>query len=569
METGRSTNDVRGPLLPDWSLLPDWRRTASKAARRGGAALASLLLPLALSRPAAAAQQLLLQLDGLQLPIDLAQLAAWSRDPQRSQGDLAVWLGLLDPASREGLMRLLTAPLLRDRSFGQQLLTSWSGSQMLQEVGELLTGDGGRTTAALLLETLQALLQRQEQVTTLELLQALPGERLTLQLDGLLQLAEQWRRQLLWQQLALQQLQQLPLPRRQSRPPLQLSGPQPAPRRLALAVPQRPEPLSLEIWASRRPEPGPWVLLMPGLGGSPEQLSWLASALAARGWPVVVLEHPGSNDRAMKASLDGERPPPEAETLPERLADLQAVLAAQAAGKLPPLGPGRSGSQGVVLMGHSLGALTALMAASGPPEQGLARRCDRALQRLPLTNLSRLLQCQLPRLAALPQGPPPTAATTTATMTAPRVVAVVAFNSFGSLLWPQDGLRRLSAPVLLVGGSLDLVTPPLSEQLPLFLRTAHPRSRLVLVQGGSHFSPVKVSRQGEALFQLGDELVGVEPQKVQGLLLNLTVEFLAGLQQPLLLSPQLRRQEGISAYVLDRGRAWSWWRSLPYREDQP
>ena len=606
--------------------MPGWK-TASRAARRGGAALASLLLPLVLSRPATAAQQLVVQLDGLQLPIDLAQLAAWSRDPRRSQGELAVWLGLLDPASREGLVRLLTAPLLRDRSFGQQLLASWTGSQMLQEVGALLTSDDGRNSADSLLATLQALLQRQEQVTALELLQALPGERLTLQLDGLLQLADQWRSQLLWQQLALRHLQQLPLPRRQSRPPLQLDAPvrshmpirSPAPdaptaadpRRLTLAVPHRPEPLPLEIWRSQRAEPSPWVLLMPGLGGSPEQLSWLASALAERGWPVVVLEHPGSNDQAMKASFDGERPPPEAETLPERLADLQAVLAAQSRGQLPALGPGRSGRQGVVLMGHSLGALTALMAASGPPERGLARRCDRALQRLPLTNLSRLLQCQLPRLGPLqttgaspagasstgpwPLGTSPPGAAPTGAAPAgarpmqpvpagssrpagspagspvsqpPPILAVVAFNSFGSLLWPREGLRRLRMPVLLVGGSLDLVTPPLSEQLPLFLGTTHPRSRLVLVQGGSHFSPVKLARQGEALFRLGDELVGVEPQKVQDLLLNLTVEFLAGLQQPLLLSPQLRQQEGVNAYVLDRSRAWSWWHRLPRREGQ-
>ena len=145
----------------------------------------------------------------------------------------------------------------------------------------------------------------------------------------------------------------------------------------------------------------------------------------------------------------------------------------------------------------------------------------------------------------------------------------MAINGFGGLLWPRDGLEPLPVPVLLVGGGLDLITPPISEQLPPFTQVRHPRSRLVLVQGGSHFSPVRVSRQGEALFRLGDELVGIEPQRVQNLLLNLTTEFLQSLRQPLLLSPQQRQQDGVTAWVLDRRQARQWWGSLPRGELVP
>ncbi|MFQ6537512.1 MULTISPECIES: alpha/beta hydrolase [Aphanothece] len=521
-----------------------------------------VLLPPLLPSPGRAAQELVVGLDGLELPLDLDELEAWTGAASRGSTPLALWLNLLEPQARVGLVRLLRAPLLRDRSFGVQLLNSWTGEQMLREVGGLLTTPEGDNTAVLLMATLRQLLERQDTITTLDLLQALPPRRLNLRIDGLLDLAGQWRQQLKLQDEAIAQLRRLPLPRRQSRTLVLGRQRVGVPLRVQLAVAHRPSPLPLEIWPARRAKAGPWLLLMPGLGGSTTQLSWLGAALAERGWPVVVIEHPGSDERAVKASLAGEGPPPGAESLPARLADLQAVLAARRDGQLPPLGPEPAGEQGMVLIGHSLGGLAALMAAGMVPERGLSERCDQALSSLPLTNLSRLLQCQLPDVmgdgaratfpvsgSALPDAIP--------------LRGVISFNGFGSLLWPSRGLADLELPVLLVGGSLDLVTPPVTEQLALFVGNRHPRSRLVLVEGGSHFSPVRIDGDGDALFHLGDQLVGVEPQRVQELLLTVTIEFLEGWQHPTLLSPQRRVHNGVTAYVLDRTQAQRWFSTLP------
>jgi hypothetical protein len=50
-----------------------------------------------------------------------------------------------------------------------------------------------------------------------------------------------------------------------------------------------------------------------------------------------------------------------------------------------------------------------------------------------------------------------------------------------------------------------------------------------LVQGGSHFSPLRLPPGDEALFRLGSDWVGVDPEAVQGLLLGMTSDFLASL----------------------------------------
>jgi predicted dienelactone hydrolase len=517
------------------------------------ALLVSLLLTVP---PVRAAQQLEVELDGLRLPIDLSQLEEWSRDPDTSDGDLALWLNLLDPADRASLIRLLRAPLIKERSFGLQLLNSWTGERMLHELGGLLTQPDGATTMAELDSTLRRLLERRGVVTTLDLLEALPGDRLVLRLDGLLNLAQRWRLQLQEQEVAMGQLHRLRVPLRNSRAHAPPGLARLKPQRVELNVAHRPTPLPLELWPSRVVKPSPWLVMMPGLGGNSTELSWLAASLSAQGWPVLVVEHPGSNRTALQASLQGDLPPPGADSLPGRLADLQAVLAARRDGLLPPLGPSPAGEQGVVLLGHSLGGLTALMASGLVPERGLGERCRQALAALPLTNLSRLLQCQLPQITGESSGgsalPDPLLEGST------RLRGVVAYNGFGSLLWPRGGLAALDLPVLLVGGSLDLVTPPVQEQLSLFQEAAHPFSRLVLVEGGSHFSPVRIVGDGKAAFRLSDELVGVEPRKVQELLLSITLEFLEGLDHPSLLPAQRRQQNGVVAYVLDAAQARRW-----------
>jgi fermentation-respiration switch protein FrsA (DUF1100 family) len=197
----------------------------------------------------------------------------------------------------------------------------------------------------------------------------------------------------------------------------------------------------------------------------------------------------------------------------------------------------------VVLVGHSLGSLTSLLAAGLRPEPGLQRRCERALATIPLTNLSQLLQCQLPHVPLPPPQP-----------LAQPLRAVVSLNGFGSLLWPRQG------PALLLGGSLDLITPPLSEQLGLFQPAMHPRSRLVLLDGGSHFSPVRIVAGNRALFQLGQELVGVEPARIQALILSLSSEFLERELRPRSgpLPAQRRQLGGVSASVLDQRMALRW-----------
>ena len=491
----------------------------------------SLLVSMALPCSLRAAEQLEVKLDGMVIPVSIKDLVAWGRSGGVSNTELGIWLDLLDPSSREGVLRLLRAPLITNRSMARQMLDSWAGRRLLDEVADLVRVDDD-TVGVTVLNTLETLLQQQAQVTSLDLLEALPARRVRLDFDGLLDVAAQWRAQLKRQQALVARLDRIPLQSATASLSLQPQETR-TPSIQALKVPHRPQPLQLQLWkpADQQAKRQAWVVLMPGLGGTPDHFRWLGRLLSANGWPVVVLEHPGSDSEAVEAWLQGRRRPPGAEVLPDRLKDLEAVLQAKAGNVLAVPG------ERVVLVGHSMGALTAVLATGVRPQPGLENRCRTALDDLPLSNLSRLLQCQLSSVS-LP-----------ITRSPSTLAGVVGLNSFGSLLWPRHRPVRLPVPALYTGGTLDLITPPINEQLELLLATApQSGSAAVLVQGASHFSPIRVESKPQDskptvvvdgrsqqvqpggknndLFQLGEELVGVQPRQVQDLLGDEIVQFL-------------------------------------------
>ena len=87
---------------------------------------------------------------------------------------------------------------------------------------------------------------------------------------------------------------------------------------------------------------------------------------------------------------------------------------------------------GVVLMGHSLGGLTALLAAGLEPEPGLARRCSKGPAACPSPTPPVCCNASCPA-SACPRPPP----------RPPSLRGLVLFSGFGSLLWPQRGLTPL------------------------------------------------------------------------------------------------------------------------------
>jgi len=201
------------------------------------------------------------------------------------------------------------------------------------------------------------------------------------------------------------------------------------------------------------------------------------------------------------------------------------------------------------LMGHSLGALTAILASGLEIDDQLEHRCQKVLDNLSLTNLSSLLQCQLIDI------------TLTERKNMENLSAIVGMNSFGSFLWKKNLENQINIPLFLTGGTFDLVTPAMSEQLGLLLAlSSSPLSRVLLIEGASHFSPIRVEGQmyqseGKDVFNLGESIVGYHPFSVQSLLAFEITSFLEKVEEKKSIPSNTNLTKGeLKFHILDRAK---------------
>jgi len=480
----------------------------------------------------------------MSIPISIKELIDWSNGEEERNSELANWLKLLGFKDRKGLTKFLNTPLVRDKSMARQILRSWSGRKLLDEVSDLILMDEDSSGESVL-DTLENLLNEKDEVTTFDLLKSLSVKAIHIDLDGWIEVANNWRSELKKQQKLISDLVSVNeiSGKREESNFFTFEIKETEYELISLIVPHRNEPLKLEVWnpSFREITRQNWILLMPGLGGDRNHFNWLARSLSHNGWSVVVLDHPGSDSLALESLLNGKLPLPGAEVIPDRMKDLDSVIQAKKIGLID------ISADKIVLMGHSLGALTAILASGAKIDDQLENRCQKVLDNLSITNLSSLLQCQLIDINLLDR------------KNMENLSAIVGMNSFGSFLWQKNLDNQRNIPLFLTGGTFDLVTPSISEQLGLLLSlSSSPLSRVLLIEGASHFSPIRVEGQmsqseGKDLFNLGESIVGYHPLSVQSLLAFEIISFLGKLEEEKSILSQTNLTKGeLKFHILDR-----------------
>jgi len=385
---------------------------------RSAIALAALVIS---SAPVQALEEVVVELPLMEntLTVKLSEL----KDPaalMQGTSDLAELDRASDGELGRKLLKLLNHPV--PVSF-RQLAESSVGSPLLEQALLLVSSFGtveGRSPD-LSGETLRQALDKATaesangQPTLLQLMEAIPGERVRLHLSQ----AQVVLARMLRHRRRADQLMAVAAPAPAAMPTVPRADV--ALSRTTLAVSHRPEPLELVVMKPSSGAPRGLVVISHGLWDSPKNFEGWGQRLAEQGYAVVLPRHPGSDKHQQHEVLTGQAPPPSPAELALRAKDVTAINDAVAQSQLPDLA-GVKADQ-VVVIGHSWGATTALQLAGVKPEvRDLKARCDNLSD--PDRNLSWTLQCSW--ISAVDQ----------AAVDDPRVIAVAAVSPPVSLL-PQ------------------------------------------------------------------------------------------------------------------------------------
>jgi len=486
-----------------------------------------------------AAEKININFEEMEIPLTIEQLSKLEKYNDDST-ELIDWLKKNGFIRVFELSKFLEFPVFKEEGLNREILRSWIGRKILTELSKSIKvpNDNNGTE---IYNTIENLLDQKKEVSTLEIIKALPSEEISLDIDNLILIISSWKNELLIQQELLSKLNNL---ERTNQKTFKKNNEKESTLDLIkvekkIYAPHRVKPFEIEIWKSNKTnDDKELIIFMPGLGGEINNFKWIGNELTKRGWPIAFINHIGSNLKSFVEVIDGkEAIPGSADFFLYRIKDLDAVLKAHKNGELGLL------NNSYILMGHSLGALIALLYEGNKPTDQLEDRCDSALKDFAVTNLSKLLQCQLSEIPFSEKN------------NANKASAIIGFNSFGSLVWPKENSSGIKTPTLLIGGTYDLITPLMNEQFRVFSALNNPSNRFLIIEGASHFSPIRINKSYEEnndVFKINETFIGSEPILVQDLSTKFIVEFLKNIKdQKIPNVVKNQRDLGLDFHLLD------------------
>ena len=442
------------------------------------------------------------------------------------------------------ISKFLNYPVFKEESLNRQVLISWVGRNILSELSKTILVPNDKDGIEIF-NTIEYLLGFKKQVSTLDILKALPSEEILLDIDNLILIISSWKKELAKQQNLIEKLNSLEKNNSYfSKTKVTEYYPGIIKVYKKVYTSHRVDPLKIEVWRSRTETPEKdLIIFMPGLGGNVDNFRWIGNELSKRGWPILFIDHKGSNSEALLEVLEGsDAIPSSADLFLYRIKDLAAVIKAHNNGKFG------LENNSYILMGHSLGALIAFLYEGNLPKEGFNDRCNIALKDFALTNLSKLVQCQLNEIP-LPE-----------ITNLKKANGIIGFNSFGSIIWPMENDSGIEMPVLFIGGTYDLITPLISEQFKLFLSmSSNPLNRFLIIEGASHFSPIRINEnvpkdiESNDIFKINKSFIGSNPYLVQNLSLKVIIEFLENLKKNERIKiMKNQRENNLDFHILDK-----------------
>jgi predicted dienelactone hydrolase len=430
----------------------------------------------------------------------LEQFAATGEVPPELEGTL----GRLDETTLATVRQRLTFSIDIDVVAMSQLANSYLGEDYLTRMGKVVRTGTGQNGLLALRAAHVAAAQDPEGVTPMGIVRHFPTD-IRISAGDLRYLSRQFASFVDYKFAALEAIQQQAQQETAATalnftqlPDLRQPGP------LAVAVQtvtlldqDRPSSKSqagrrfdADLYLPQTPAAAPVVIISHGWGASKSSFAFLGEHLASYGFAVVIPQHVGSDlefQRLFLAGLFDQDIPPQEYI--DRPLDITYTLDELA--RLSTAGgtyQGRFDLERVGMMGHSLGGYTTLAIAGAPINVPLLQRSC-VPERPFVFNMSIYLQC---RAAPLPP--------TSLSLQDQRVDAVIALNPITSVVQGPSQLAQITLPTMLTAASVDVLAPPVQEQIHPFTWLTMADKYLVTMVPAGHGSSVQSTLADHSLY---------------------------------------------------------------------
>jgi predicted dienelactone hydrolase len=468
------------------SSRPVKRSVAGKLWQRSWQAALGCLAALATAIPGLAAERVSVSYGPLELSLSVEDLETYAETGRMSNG-LAFYARFVDDENLEQLRGLLRQQLDLDAVAMSQILYSSFGETSLQHLGELIQTDARQNGFYALRSALILAADDPDGLTPLTIIKHFPTPTVRIQSGRAIQIANEFTqllhqtdriRTVMAEQAATDMATEFPVDFAQGLNLQEFGATNWQQETLRLHDRLRHRPIEVDLYTPNLAEAAPVIVISHGIAADRQDFSELAQHLASHGFAVAVLDHPGSDRQHFQNLLRGlTQEIAEPNEFINRPLDVSYLLDEleqlnQAGAPLHD----RLNLQKVGVIGHSLGGYTALALAGAQLNLDLLRReCQPSFIDLNSANLSMPLQCEALQTTIDPQP-----------LQDDRVQAIVAVNSVSNSVFGQEGLRSVQVPVMLIGGSGDVISPVLLEQVCPFTWLTGPDKYLAVIEKGTH-----------------------------------------------------------------------------------
>ncbi|AFZ02409.1 alpha/beta hydrolase [Calothrix sp. PCC 6303] len=256
--------------------------------------------------------------------------------------------------------------------------------------------------------------------------------------------------------------------------------------------------------------PFPLVVISHGVAEDKETFAYLAQHLASYGIATAILEHPGSDAKKIQEYISGLGESPKAEELINRPLDVKFLLDNL---ESDPTLARKINFQQIGAAGHSYGGYTTLTLAGATIDFEQVRKVCNPNK---LLNPSAFLQCRADELQSKNNLP---------NIQDPRIKAIIVLNPLSSVILGQKGLAQIKVPVMILGGSQDIITPAVAEQIRPYTWLETTSKYLTMIENGTHFSVSEKVNSSEQVVPVPSTLIGPNPAIAQTYVKALSVAF--------------------------------------------